>query len=160
MAKKTGNLNFHWALFLLALPLIILGCNNGISTYQNSQSSIDCVDEAIFQKQDTFRLMCVNYACDCPAWVDYKKYMQYLKANNIEGGGFDTLFNDHYYLEQAGGIPYPLEQDRAGIIVDFYGQIDTIKRLSKEPIYMDPEPIKGKIMMYKRFRTIQYAPNW
>jgi hypothetical protein len=60
--------------------------------------------------------------------------MEYVKANNMEGGGFDALFNDHYYLEQAGGISYPLEQHKTGVVVDFYGQIDTIRRLSKEPL--------------------------
>jgi hypothetical protein len=102
---------------------------------------------------DSFRLLCMVYACDCPNWVDYKKYTDYQADTSANKKEFDVYFNDSYYIERNGAKDYPKEN--IGLIIDFFGKLDTTKRLSKEDIYMGTEPIKGKIMMYSRYKIIE-----
>ena len=47
---------------------------------------------------------------------------------------------------------YP--EENIGVIIDFFGKLDTTRRLSKEDIYMNSEPIKGKVIMYSRYKVI------
>ena len=104
------------------------------------------------QDVDSFRLMRIMYACDCPHWVDYKKYIDYKADTSVNKKGFDYYFNDSYYIERHGARDYP--DDRNGMVIDFFGKLDTTRRLSKEPIYMDSYPIKGKVIMYSRYKII------
>lgn len=104
---------------------------------------------------DSFRLLCMLYACDCPNWVDYKKYTDYQADTSMDKKEFDTYFNDSYYIEGKGATDYI--EGNIGLVIDFFGKLDTTRRLSKEDIYMDAEPIKGKIFMYSRYKIIDHG---
>jgi hypothetical protein len=105
------------------------------------------------QGLDSFRLVYTILACDCPNWVDYRKRMEYEADSNPNKKEFDSMFNDSYYIERKETSDVP--EGKAGMVVDFFGKLDTNRRLSKEDIYMDPEPIKGKVVMYSKFKIVK-----
>ena len=132
---------------LTVLICVFFSCGKVVKNEQLSGST------SIEHKDDSFRLVYTVSACDCPDWVDYKKSEQYKADLNPNKKQFDTTFEDSYYIERNGTNTYP--ELKMGMVVDFFGKLDTNKRLSKEAIYMDPNPIKGKIIMYSNYKIIK-----
>ena len=139
--------------YLIVSSLIAFCC--GIYYFSKTVNHKRAIDLMLTKNQavDSFRLLRIMYACDCPHWVDYKKYADYQADTCVNKKGFDDYFDDSYYIERNGANDYP--NDRNGMVIDFFGKLDTTRRLSKEPIYMNPYPIKGKIIMYSRYKIIE-----
>lgn len=121
-----------------------------VYTVNHNQKYLPIVNKGI----DSLRLICIMYACDCPNWVDYNKYMKNEEDINLNKEQFNTTFDDSYYIEREDlGLGNCLVEQN-GMVVDFFGKLDTFKRLSKENIYMDPNPIKGKVVIYTDYKII------